>query len=498
MAKSIGAAGFLLAILIVCLSTPRVSVVSAPAPAAFAVSPIDVPGSSLTAATGIDILGRIVGYYADGSGTHGFLLENGSFSPISYPGAAWTAAYGVNTAGQIVGGYGPDGTSGRHGFLRSGGSFSTFDVSGATDTVARGLNNIGQIVGDYAGPDGTRHGFLMSSGAYTTIEYPKAAGGTANGINDTGQIVGLAGTGPGAHGFLLSAGTYSMIQFPGSGYTDAGGLNDHGDVVGQIDNAQAPFRGFRRAGGTYDAIDLANLAASWDGRGINDLGTIVGAFTDTDGRTHGYRATPTTLKPGPADARAAGPGYANVAPGAPGSAGSPGSTGPMGPAGPAGPAGPIGPPGPAGAPGPVGAPGRGPNRNALANAREALEHALDSLQRASDHRTDTQKPIAEIKLAIDDVRAGIIFADRHQDQGPVVPVPARDFFEPPRPTDHPLADMMLHMAVQSLGNAFDALAVAPGGDLGGARAKANAHIETAAQQLIATIKAYKGRGRGGR
>src|SRR5262245_26764799 len=69
----------------------------------FTVTPIDVPGSILTAATGIDTLGRIVGYFVDGSGTHGFLFERGTFTTISYPGAAWTAAYGVNSSGQIVG-----------------------------------------------------------------------------------------------------------------------------------------------------------------------------------------------------------------------------------------------------------------------------------------------------------------------------------------------------------------------------------------------------------
>src|SRR4029079_16275045 len=108
----------------------------------------------------IDIAGRIVGYYTDNSGTHGFVFNSGAYSAIDVPGARWTVAYGINNAGQIVGGFGSsDAATGRHGFLLSGGSFSTFDVPGSTDTIARGVNNRGQIVGVYVGPDGLQHGF---------------------------------------------------------------------------------------------------------------------------------------------------------------------------------------------------------------------------------------------------------------------------------------------------------------------------------------------------
>jgi hypothetical protein len=54
---------------------------------------IAYPGSSSTFASGIDVAGRIVGYYVDGGVTHGFLQSNGSYSAIDYPGANWTAAF---------------------------------------------------------------------------------------------------------------------------------------------------------------------------------------------------------------------------------------------------------------------------------------------------------------------------------------------------------------------------------------------------------------------
>src|SRR5262249_35232719 len=160
-----------------------------------------------------------------------------------------------------------------------------------------------------------------------------STGGSASGINDAGAIVGLVGMGAGANGFVLASGTYSLVQYPSSAYTEAAGINSHGDIVGQIDSADAPFRGFRRASGQFDTVDLRGRAGSWDARGINDLGMIVGTFTDADGHTHGYRATPATLKAGPDDPNGA---PASVTPGASGPAGPAGVAGPAGPAGPAG------------------------------------------------------------------------------------------------------------------------------------------------------------------
>src|SRR6188768_2319995 len=105
-------------------------------------STIEVPGSTLTVASGIDLMGRVVGYYSDNSGTHGFVYNNGVPARIDYPGSGWTVALGISNTGQIVGAYGAsDAPSGRRGFLLAGSSFSSFEVPGAIDTIARSVNN---------------------------------------------------------------------------------------------------------------------------------------------------------------------------------------------------------------------------------------------------------------------------------------------------------------------------------------------------------------------
>jgi PEP-CTERM motif len=51
----------------------------------------------------------------DGAGTHGFVLDNGSYTTLDVPGSTWTWATGINASGQIVGMYRDAG--GQHGFL---------------------------------------------------------------------------------------------------------------------------------------------------------------------------------------------------------------------------------------------------------------------------------------------------------------------------------------------------------------------------------------------
>ena len=93
-----------------------------PAGASFIFTTIDVPGSTFTAARGINDAGQIAGVFGDATGIHGFLDTGGSFIPIHVPGSIVTEAFGINAAGQIVGYF--TNATGHHGFLRdTGGEF---------------------------------------------------------------------------------------------------------------------------------------------------------------------------------------------------------------------------------------------------------------------------------------------------------------------------------------------------------------------------------------
>jgi hypothetical protein len=80
---------------------------------------LDFPGANSTGLGDVNPAGAIVGSYSDGTGSHGFLLENGEFTSILYPGAGPTVTVvnGINAGGVMAGRY-VDST-GTHGFVAS-------------------------------------------------------------------------------------------------------------------------------------------------------------------------------------------------------------------------------------------------------------------------------------------------------------------------------------------------------------------------------------------
>src|SRR5713101_6871808 len=75
---------------------------------------LNVPGSTLTRAFGINAASLIVGRYEDTGGTsHGFLYDSSGDSYMmlpDVPDSTSTGAYGINDSGQIVGWYTAGGT----------------------------------------------------------------------------------------------------------------------------------------------------------------------------------------------------------------------------------------------------------------------------------------------------------------------------------------------------------------------------------------------------
>jgi probable HAF family extracellular repeat protein len=78
-------------------------------------SPLNVPGATITVASGINNRGQIVGWFLDATGTHGFLKDGSTFTTIDVPDTQVTSAYGINDRGQVVGSF-LDAT-GEHSFL---------------------------------------------------------------------------------------------------------------------------------------------------------------------------------------------------------------------------------------------------------------------------------------------------------------------------------------------------------------------------------------------
>jgi probable HAF family extracellular repeat protein len=303
---------------------------------------IDAPGAEFfTVAFGIDGNGNSTGGYVDGSGKlHGFLLNQDEFTLIDYPGARATFAARMNDQGQIVGAYSNELNTPAlnlpHGFLLHNGVFKSIDFPGARRTQPFGINNLGQIVGEYVDQNGRSHGFLWNNGVFTTIDAPGGTSTIAIDINDSGQIVGVAftdyivdGLGP---AFLRDAnGVFTRINIPGGLGVIPYGINNSGQIVGDYSTAARVGHGFLLDNGVvtnidvpdatgftvvYDINDGGQLAGAYDlaGHGylkdtignfttidhpkaigltgepigINNLGQIVGAYTDANGIFHGF------------------------------------------------------------------------------------------------------------------------------------------------------------------------------------------------------------------
>jgi len=274
-----------------------------PAHAKHVITTFDGPGATITFPYSINKAGSIAGYYwtSDG-GSHGFVrTPDGTITAFDPAGSTGTVAYSINDAGTIAGGY--EGMYPQsHGFVRSAdGRIIGFDVPGAENTQAVGINHAGFVTGSYR--DSAGHGFVRApDGTISAFDPPGGAGtspgcptsiGDGSAINRKGFIAGCFGDGKGGHAFVrASDGEITAFDVPGGPY--AVGINRKGAIAGSYQGQDFMQHGFVRApDGTVTVIDVAG-AVSTQVLNMNDVGAIVGYWTDTDYMTeHGFVQTPT-------------------------------------------------------------------------------------------------------------------------------------------------------------------------------------------------------------
>src|SRR5689334_21181761 len=85
---------------------------------------VDVAGATVTAITGINTTGDMVGWYSNVAGgycpCHSFSLKDRNFTFFDYPGAASTLANAINDSGLIVGDEGDPQNINDQGFVYDG------------------------------------------------------------------------------------------------------------------------------------------------------------------------------------------------------------------------------------------------------------------------------------------------------------------------------------------------------------------------------------------
>ncbi len=126
-------------------------------------------------------------------------------------------------------------------------------------------------------------GFTARAQSYAfeefSIPHPKTASTWAYGLNNLGAAVGTVGVGPVDYGFKRFSGgalKYPILDPNSSGYnTGVFGINDAGTMVGAYAGADGLFHGFVDQAGTFTTVDVGS-GNQTEITGINYKGDLVG------------------------------------------------------------------------------------------------------------------------------------------------------------------------------------------------------------------------------
>jgi len=271
----------------------------------------------------------IVGYFGDGTNVpnNGYVLlpknhysvENFTHLPAGDK-ASQTQAIGINNDGRaplIVGFYTDTVAGFTHGFLDINGSQVTLDdpLGSAPKVTAPAqnllsVNDDGEAAGFWTDNDGNLHGFVVGFDAkgkplaFTEVAPSRFKGAVAtqvSGITNDHEVCGFwSDKNKISHGFFgkLNQG-YSSFDVEINGVkaasTQAFGCNDNGAIVGQFADADGNLHGFVYRNGRFRQFDAPGssqvVELNVQGtliNGIDDLGDIVGFYSDGKSAVHGF------------------------------------------------------------------------------------------------------------------------------------------------------------------------------------------------------------------
>lgn len=243
-------------------------------------------------------MGTVVGMLQATIGGPNYAFQNtaGTCTTINVFGSTIAEATGINNLGQIVGYF--EGSDGKyHGFLQSAGGSPTqidYNYNGQTAiaTYLYGINDAGQAVG-YAYSPGTF--YYQSFIYYASQFYPTGYTGNleytlGRGISGDATVTGIYYYQPASEDFELSAippswsGNVIGLTPGGIANTEALGINANNELAGyyysSACNDTAGECGFEWPGGLLLNV-LAYGSAASAAEGINDFAQVVGAYTDS-------------------------------------------------------------------------------------------------------------------------------------------------------------------------------------------------------------------------
>ena len=270
---------------------------------AYTFESIDVPGVEFLAVTASSDFEDYAGYTksADGEKEIAFTLVDGIFTTYDFSGSQNTYFYALGNNGVAAGHY-QDSDGLFHGVILENGELLEYNFPDAVQTFIYGISDeTGALTGNFIDAAGVRRGFSGD----TIVEAPEAVETYADFRSATGAVIGSYIDSDGIyHGYVRAPdGRFilaDVLDVSNLEYFFAHGVNDVGVAVIR---AKAVGDISRTYLGNFGQIHELRFpgSVSTQGWNINRNGSVVGHYTLTDGKTHGFIARPITDTDAPPD-----------------------------------------------------------------------------------------------------------------------------------------------------------------------------------------------------
>lgn len=218
-----------------------------------------------------------------------------TYTQIDFPGAVITTLNGgPNPEGTNIGTY-TDTAAVVHGFTLQRGVFTTLDVPGASATTPNWITPQGMIVGGFLDASGASHGFIFQGGKFMTVDFPNANGTVLTSLNSAGELTGewcvVASCASGTtHSFTRSKeGQFTSFDPPGAVSSSANTVNPSGTVVGAFVDSAGSTHGYQLDHGIFTTIDFPGSVGFTFVGANNPEGTMVGTYADSAGVFHSFQ-----------------------------------------------------------------------------------------------------------------------------------------------------------------------------------------------------------------
>jgi hypothetical protein len=273
---------------------------------------IDDPGDpTFNQLLGINNDGVISGYFGSGAVGHpnqGYTIAPPytAFLSDNLPGSLQTQATGINVNGITVGFWAPTntGNDSNFGFIRLANGFTYLSVNDPLGTGSPEVNQLLGIntdeiaVGFYNDANGLSHGYTytVKTGVFKPVGINGSTSDAATGINNNNLICGFFTNTEGrTRGFLkpLTGGTAILFSVPDAPVTQLLGVNDSGVAVGFYADSTGLTHGlvYLPSTGQWNTVDDPDGPMGTVLNGVNDKGDMVGFYIDAAGNTHGMLVT---------------------------------------------------------------------------------------------------------------------------------------------------------------------------------------------------------------